>query len=141
MTNPVPHPISLEQIVFTRSVVIAVPEHVPNPKKLAKGPNNTLNFSKIEGEPHSYTATMHTVMNPEADAEYPYSIDMECIGILHTDGTLTEEEAQRGIYITANSVMYGAIREAVAWITGRQPYGTLLLGLSVLPSATPPKST
>ena len=45
---------------------------------------------------------------------------------------LTEEEALRGVTITAHSVLYGAIRETVAWLTGRQVYGSLLLGLSVL---------
>jgi hypothetical protein len=34
-------------------------------------------------------------------------------------------------------VVYGAIREAVLWLTGRQPYGPLSLGLSVLKPQEP----
>lgn len=37
-------------------------------------------------------------------------------------------------FITAHSVLYGAIREAVSWITGRHPYGQISLGLSILSS-------
>ncbi len=78
-------------------------------------------------------------MNEEADPKFPYTIDMECIAVFTADDTLSEEEALRGVYITANSVLYGAIRESVAWITGRQPYGPLVLGLSVIqpPAKTP----
>ena len=57
---------------------------------------------------------------------------MECLGIFLADPKLTKEEAMRGVTITAHGVLYGAIREAVAWITGRQPFGPLILGLSVL---------
>jgi hypothetical protein len=57
---------------------------------------------------------------------------MECVGMFIVDETLPPEEAVRGVTITAHSVLYGAIREAVSWITGRQPYGQLMLGLSVL---------
>ncbi|MNR26436.1 hypothetical protein D3C85_1436470 [compost metagenome] len=80
---------------------------------------------------------MRCIMNASLDAALPYSIDMECVAQLTTDGTLTEDEAKRGVYITAHSVLYGAIREAVLWITSRQPYGPLQLGLSVLQSAAP----
>ncbi|MFZ3160606.1 MAG: hypothetical protein WBI05_11840 [Rhodoferax sp.] len=36
---------------------------------------------------------------------------------------------------TAHNVLYGAIREAVSWLTARQPYGAVMLGLSVLQPA------
>jgi hypothetical protein len=60
---------------------------------------------------------------------------MECVAFFNVDDTLNEEEAKRGVTITGNSVLYGAIRESVAWLTGRQPYGGLLLGLTVLKPA------
>ncbi|MEN9419419.1 MAG: hypothetical protein RI988_3039 [Pseudomonadota bacterium] len=75
---------------------------------------------------------MRTVINPSMEKTAPYSVEMVCTAILHADDTLTEEDASRGILITAHSVLYGAIRETVAWLTGRQPYGPLVLGLSVL---------
>lgn len=135
-----PHPISLQQVFFVRSVVVATPNHQPDPKALAAGPENSISVNKDPEQKNLYQAQMRCIMNASLDVALPYSIDMECIAQLTTDGSLSEEEAARGVYITAHSVLYGAIREAVLWITSRQPYGPLQLGLSVLQSATPPKS-
>jgi hypothetical protein len=139
MSEVKPHPISLEQVFFTRSSVIAVPGHQPNENSiLAALPNNDLNVSKVENGVGRYSAIMRTTINQTMDPSSPYSIDMECVAVMVADATLNEEEATRGVMITANSVLYGAIREAVAWLTGRQPFGPVLLGLSVLQSKPAP---
>jgi preprotein translocase subunit SecB len=135
MEQPV-HPISLDKVFFTRSVVIAVPGHVPN-GTLAEAPENKIDLEKVDGERRLYQATMRTLQNSKADTSMPYVIDVECVGLFLVDESLTDEEANRGVMITAHSVLYGAIREAVAWITGRQPYGQLMLGLSILRSQPP----
>jgi len=128
-----PHPISLNQLFFTRSVVIAIPEHEQkNNGELKHLPENAINVQKIEDQPTHYLATMRTIVNNESDNVDPYFIDMECVGIFTVSTDLDDAEAQRAVTITAHSVLYGAIREAIIWITGRQPYGGLTLGLSVL---------
>jgi len=140
MSDVKPHPIVLESLMFTRSVVVAIPGHQVDPSMVKKGPENSLNVTKVENDRGLYSATMKMVMNLDGETTYPYLLDMECIGTLRADDTLSHEEALRGAYITANSVLYGAIREAVAWITGRQPYGSLVLGLSVLRSTPQPEA-
>lgn len=132
MNQPAAHPINLESLFFTRSSVICIPGYRPVQGKIPPGPENSINVSKIEGHPGLYSMTMRSVMNPKQDESTPYSIDMECFTVLRVDETLTEEEARRGVTITGNSILFGAIRETVAWLTARQPNGSLLLGLSVL---------
>lgn len=132
-----PHPITLQKLFFTRSIVTAVPDHQPS-SKLLEGTDNTFSCNPIKDRPGYYNASMQSVMNRAGDKSHPYVIDMQCIGEFFADETLDASTALRGVYITAHSVLYGAIREAVNWITARQPYGPLLLGLSVLKSATPP---
>jgi preprotein translocase subunit SecB len=127
-----PHPILLQQLFFVRSVVIAVQGHECIESEIKSGPENSLIVSKQEGDLNRYQATMRTLFNQNSDKAYPYSVDMECVGFFDVDDTLTEEEAIRGVTITAHGVLYGAIREAIAWITGRQPYGPLVFGLSIL---------
>lgn len=128
------HPITLEQVFFVRSIVVAVPEHQPAPAgpHLQEGPSNHINVTPIEGQPGRFTVSMRTIINSEMKKESPYFIDMECMAVLTADDTLPPDEALRGVTITGHSVVYGAIREAVLWLTGRQPYGPLSLGLSVL---------
>ncbi len=125
-------PLNLESVVFTRSIVVAIPGHVPSPDVVQPGPENKIDVAPIEGSPGHYMVTMNTQLNLEGNPAQPYIIDMECIGAFQSDGTLSEEEAIRGVTITGHSVVYGAIREAVAWLTSRQPHGPLMLGLSVI---------
>ena len=141
MTVQEPHPIKLEQLFFTRSVVIAVPSHEAVPGSVLAAPENDLDARKAEGREGFYTASMRTLINPSMDTSLPYSIDMECVAFFAVDGTLSDADALRGVTITAHSVLYGAIREATAWLTGRQAYGTLMLGLSVLRPKAPEVKT
>ncbi|WP_239224540.1 hypothetical protein [Comamonas aquatica] len=136
--NTKPHPIQLHSTVFSKTVVIAISSHDPEKNQDSAEPVNKINIREIESEPGFYACSMRTVINESGNDAYPYQIDMECHAKLYADDTLSKEEARRGVLITAHSVLYGAIREQVAWLTSRQPFGTLMLGLSVL--SAPPKN-
>lgn len=130
------HPIQLERVVFTRSVVIAIPDYQPStPVQMNASQENAIDVTPIDGQEGKYQVSMSTKLNINGDRAYPYIIDMECIGVFSVDIGLTQEEAKRGVMITGHSVLYGAIREAVAWVTARQPFGPLMLGLSILQSS------
>jgi hypothetical protein len=131
MSEPRPHPITLERIWFTKSLVEAIPEYVPH-DGFVPPPHNELDVRKDASREGGYVALMRTVINPDKEKSGPYSIEMICMAALTVEGSLDEAEANRGVTITAHSVLYGAVREAIAWTTGRQPYGQLSLGLSVL---------
>jgi preprotein translocase subunit SecB len=131
----VAYPITLEQVFFVRSIVVAMPGYVPDDAGAPLVPENQITVNPVDDAPGRFTATMRTIINPATDKKYPYSIDMECVGIFNADNTLTANEALKGVTITAHNVLYGAIREAVSWLTARQPYGAVMLGLSVLQPA------
>ena len=126
------HPISLEQTFFTRNIVIAMPDYVPTESGAPPSIVNNIDVKELENRPGMWFASMRTVVNDIESNEYPYKIDMECHATLRADESLSPAEAKRGITITAHSVLYGAIREQVAWLTARQPYGGFMLGLSIL---------
>lgn len=131
------HPIRLDTVMFTKCMVTAVPGYEPAEGDAPPGPRpeNDIQVRRdVERGAGWYEATMRTVINPSMEKTAPYGVEMICTAVLHADDTLAEDEATRGIFITAHSVLYGAIRETVAWLTGRQPYGALVLGLSVLRS-------
>lgn len=135
------HPISLEQVVFTKVNIAAVRDYVKVEGAIAPGPVNTINVDPIPDLPGKYQAVMRTVVEAKGRTDTPYDIDVECIGILSADNSLSADKALRGVMITAHSVLYGAIRETVSWLTSRQPHGLLMLGLSVLGSADPEPKT
>jgi preprotein translocase subunit SecB len=127
-------PLTLQGVVFVKSHVEAIPNHEPGgaPGVIATPPINQLSVAKVPESEHVYSITMHTLFNPERDPASPYMIEMECMAAFTVDEKMTEEEAKRGVTITGHNVVYGAIREAICWLTARQPYGPLMLGLSVL---------
>lgn len=126
------YPISLREVVFTKSSVIAIPNHQPAADGVLISPENSISVNEDPENPHHFIATMRTIVNKEMLATTPYFIDMECIASFTTDGSLSPEDELRGVTINGHSVCYGAIREAVSWLTSRQPYGPIALGLSVL---------
>ena len=126
------HPVTLERYFFTRSVVVTVDSHRPGEGVLSIGPENKIDLAAPEDNPGHYQVTMRSTFNSNGDPSAPYTIDMQCVGLFVADSSLSPEDAPRAVTITAHNVLYGAIREAIAWITGRQPFGTLVLGLSVL---------
>ncbi len=129
-----PYPIHLHQVLFTRSSVLAIPgyKEPEDGTSPAISPENNLEVTPIDDKPHHFIAKMRSTINMDGSPQAPYSIDMECIATLQTDGSLSKSEELKGVMINAHSVCYGAIREAVSWITSRQPYGAVSLGLSVL---------
>lgn len=129
-------PIVLEHLVFTKSIVQAIPEHEPVEGAAPTQPENKVNVSRVPDEERLYSVTISTVYNKAMDRGSPYFIEMECMALLRADESLKDDEALRGVAITGHSVVYGAIRESVAWLTGRQPYGALMFGLSWLPKKT-----
>ena len=126
------HPVTLERYFFTRSVVVTVDSHRPGEGVLSIGPENKIDLATLEDNQGHYQVTMRSTFNSNGDPSAPYTIDMQCVGLFVADSSLSPEDAPRAVTITAHNVLYGAIREAIAWITGRQPFGTLVLGLSVL---------
>ena len=126
------HPVTLERYFFTRSVVVTVDSHRPGEGVLSIGPENKIDLAALEDNPGHYQVTMRSTFNSNGDPSAPYTIDMQCVGLFVADSSLSPEDAPRVVTNTAHNVLYGAIREAIAWITGRQPFGTLVLGLSVL---------
>ena len=138
MTDLAKFPITLEAIVFTRSVVIAILDHERDPKVPIAVPVNTVNVAPMDESGSKFSVTMKMVINSERSKASPYFADMECSATFAVDDTLKGDEATRGVMIVAHNVLYGAIRESVAWITSRQPYGPLILGLSVLQGPAKP---
>lgn len=136
-----PFPLNLETVVFVKSHVEAIPDHEPSERLVSVSPENKLHVAKVPDQERLYSITMKTVINPDRDPKSPYAIEMECMAAFEVAPDTSEQDAIRGVTITGHSVVYGAIREAVAWLTARQPYGPLVLGLSILtPQAAPNNS-
>lgn len=133
------NPLQIQHILFTKSHVYAIPGHTV-PEKIVRsdqGPTNTLNIEEIGN--NEYSVTITSSFNLEQDPKEPYLIDVMCIGIFKViDKNATPEQISKALNITGHSVVYGAIRENVMFITSRSVYGPFMLGLSILQPPTQP---
>lgn len=130
--SPLDFPIVLENLFFTRSNITAITGFQPSNPQSIKIPENRLEIVPIEGDPDRFLVQMRTTLNLEEDQSTPYRIDMECIAGFRKLAGASDDKAQKALAISGHSITYGAIREAVSWVTGRMPYGTFTLGISIL---------
>ena len=129
-------PIELDRYFFTRLCVVSNRLHVQKEQLTAErlsGPESALAVTPIEGEDRLFLATQTVKLEAEGKPDYPYSVDIECVGFFRVveDGMSTDKQ-QAGVTMVAHSVLYAACREAVLNATGRQAWGPFTLGLSVL---------
>jgi hypothetical protein len=138
-------PLILKEVFFTKLHIEVVPDHDPStfsPEDLVQ--SNTIKVIRLEdkdGTPsNSYNVSMRVTYNPELDTRAPYGIEVECMALLVDNTSGKDPAVERGVHITGHSVVYGAIRESVLWMSSRLAYGPFTLGLSVLSSEKLPES-
>ena len=148
MTLPSPEsfPVVLEQVVFSRITVEAINGFQVNPSRegplrVPIAPVNSFSLNPAqEGDRSIIYAICQVTFNASKDPQAPYFFEMECYAKFLVRDGVSEDQAKGAATITGHSVTYGAIREALAWMTGRLPYGPFLLGLSILRPATEPQN-
>ena len=139
MSEVVDFPVLLQNTFFTRFVVIPVAGHDPDKHQSLNLPmNNRIRMEVVDEVAGEYALVMRTILNEEEDPVDPYHIDIECVVVFKAVPGKDLLEVKKAVGITGHSIAYGAIREAVAWVTGRSAYPPLLLGISVLKKPTPP---
>lgn len=136
-------PITLDSYYFTRMLVVAIPSYSKGENEDVNALENIINVQKIDEKPGYYQVLMKSRTSSDDKGKVignpPYLLDFECFAILRADESLSPQDAERGVAIVGHSVVYGAIRDAVSWMTGSQVYGRVTLPLSVLPSKEQPE--
>lgn len=127
------------------TIVQAIEGFTPGPHNAVLSPKNQVSVQTNPENEREMMCVMRTKFNEERSTDGPYFVDIECAARFSIrDEKLSQDEAKRGVLITGHNVAYGAIREAVNWITSRHVNGPLILGLSVLQfkkDQTPPAVT
>ena len=132
-----PFPLELLGVLFSRTIVQAIHGYDPAAPNEQLTPVNQVKAQKDANEEDIYWCLMHTVFNKERSVAGPYLVDVECLVKFRLVSPLSEDRAKTGVLITGHNIAYGAIREAVSWITSRHVHGPLVLGISVLNLVTP----
>lgn len=141
MAGPNKIPLTLHSVIFTKLNFETVFEFNPNEMAIRElKPLNNVAVQETPDRPNTIAVQMTTQINPERNKEEPYFIDVVCLALFNYEENTPVEELHRAATIIGHNVCYGAIREAVSWITGRLPYGPVGLGISVLQPTPNPES-
>lgn len=133
MTKAADFPLKLHKTIFTKMNFEAIPDFKHSENSLIElMPINKLSVNDSPEDPRILLVQMNTVVNPDKAKQSPYFIELICLAVFEYPESMNADEARRAVTITGHHVCYGAIRECVSWMTGRLPYGSVNLGLSIL---------
>lgn len=77
--------------------------------------------------PRDWRVGIRISCQPGGKGHCPYLVDMELLGFFEVAQTVEEEMIRPLIMANAPALLYGAAREMILLVTGRAPYGPLLL--------------
>jgi hypothetical protein len=133
-------PVDLFSVYFTKTIIESLPGFdFGNGQPDTSATENKISVSSPSDPEGVFIITMNTSYNIERSDRYPYYMDIECIVLMKARDGHDPLEQKKAAHISGHSVAYGAIRELVSWVTGRHPFGTLTLGLSII-QPKPPES-
>lgn len=132
MSNSVPF--DLIKYFFTKLHIESVPKHSieDSLEQVDILPTNDVSVLAVPEKKDVYMVQMKCVYNPERLAEAPYFMDIEAVAFFQVKEKVEEAELRKGILIVGHQILYGAIREAVAFNTSRQAFDQFTLGISML---------
>lgn len=144
------YPLQVERYYFLRQSVIANPDHDANGRKDGSDFKSEVNVNPIAGETLSLAISVTLFLDEETSENPPYFFHIQAFGIfsqvpnLPTEvaqllATFPAEAAQQLAAKTGIRILVGAIRERLADLTCRAPWGIFMLGSIPLEfQASPP---
>ena len=144
------YPLQIKNYYFPHQSVTANPNHDANGRKDGNLLKLNVNVTPIEGRIGSFAITVTLSLDEEASENPLYFFDIQAFGIFNQASNLPAEvarqlaalpveEKQRLAAKTGGNILIGAIRERLADLTCRAPWGIFILDYSpVVFQASPP---
>ncbi len=131
--------LQLEDILFPLQEVQTNQGHDPNGDRAGTQLQYGNQIQKIEGQAGRYAVVVSVRTDNGRSKNPPYTFAVEAYALMSVTGTADEAAIQT--FITANGfpIIMGAIRERIAHLTGRSPWGRFLI--NVIPLAPPTQIT
>jgi hypothetical protein len=130
LVSRAPSPFRLEELYFPVQELRALPSHDATGER--QGTNTTLSqgVKPVDDAGQAYWFTLAVVSNDATSVNAPYSFRMEAAALFRcTDATLNSSEIARMLTAVAQPVVLGAVRERIAEMSSRAPWGRYLVDL------------
>jgi preprotein translocase subunit SecB len=119
--------LQLEEMLFPVQEVRSNQNHDPNGERAGTQLEFGQSLQKLEDQPGRYVLAVSVKSNNETSKNPPYQFNIEAHAILNVKGAA--DQAAEQALITANGfpMIMGAIRERLAQMTARAPWGRFLV--------------
>lgn len=121
------YPWQLENYFFTHQEVRANPDHDPDGNRRGSCISPLLNKTEIEGRPNAVGLEVSITLDESQSNNPPYFFTVTAFGVLVTDLEITDQLRDQAVVLGID-LLIGAIRERVATLTSRAPWGAFVLG-------------
>ena len=126
----------LVDFFFPVQEVAALPTHDPKGDLAGTRPHLDIGleqFPAAEGQPPTFGIKVRASSLDAESVNAPYHFVIEAYAIVAMDGSIGDEAADRAAAnLVGMQVVVGAIRERLADLTSRAPWGRFLMGVVVL---------
>ena len=128
--------LSLEDIMFPLQEVQTNQGHDPNGDRAGTQLQYGNQIQKLEGAPGRFAVAVSVRTDNGRSKNPPYTFAVEAYAIMNVTGTTDEAAMQQILTTNAFPIIMGAIRERIAHLTGRAPWGRFLINVIPLSPAT-----
>lgn len=134
----VAYPWRLENFFFPHQEVRANLSFDPNGNRLGSQFTPSFSLVAIEGRPDAVGIEASVSLDEGKSDNPPYFFTISAFGILTTDLEMTDDLRAQAAGFGIN-VLFGALRERLATLTARAPWGAFVLGPVPIGLANPPQ--
>lgn len=137
-------PLQLERYFFPHQEVIANPDYIVDGRKDGSKLKSEVNIDSIEGKKGAFAVEVTISLDKETSDNPAYFFRIQAYGLFNDVSDLPREDAQAFAETAGVAILVGAIRERLADMTCRGPWGTYMMGLAPLvfqPSSSAGQST
>lgn len=125
MDNPAT--LQLEELLFPLQEVRSNQTHDPNGDRAGTQLEFGQQLQKLDGAPGRYALMVSVQTNNATSKNPPYTFKIEAYAILVVAGAADEAAEQKMVTSNGFPIVMGAIRERIAHLTGRSPWGRFLV--------------
>jgi preprotein translocase subunit SecB len=134
------YPWQLDNYFFPHQEVRANPAHDPSGGRVHTHIDPSVKIAAIEGRQNTIGVEATIAVNESQSENPPYFFTISAFGMLSTHLEITDQSRAQAAEIGVN-LLLGAIRERLATLTARAPWGAFILGPIPLNFSVPPLSS
>lgn len=130
-------PLQLKQYFFTQIECIANPDYDPTGNAMGSKVDCKFAVNPVDGQEDAFGIELAVWVDADTSENPPYSFRVSAFGVLNIAQGTPIEVATQLANVTGAQILVGAVREEIARITSRGPWGAFMVPIIPLSPASP----